>query len=336
MLELELLGLHSDGNYLVLTAEDGSRYTLLINDALRAAVRKDRPHLEAIHAANSSLSVKDIQVLIRAGASVEEIAMTYDISIDRLRKYERPIIAERTWAAERALSCRVNGDPDSPLLGDIVIDRLAARGVDPNFMEWTAIKKNDEPWEIVLTFVQGTTERQAHWSMSETGNGIYAIDEEAHWLTETAMPPTIPDIVVPITKAEDLQEPQQVENIDELLDQLSAVRGTRQNADIYGDDNSVSLPQSVTSDVDNVIAISSITGNTDKVDSTLFGDFSAVTNQESTSSVSDDELEETQLSLPVIQEEEAPIQTPKPVAKKTNKRQSVPTWDEIVFGGKIK
>lgn len=331
MLELELLGLHSDGNSLVLTAEDGSRYTLAINDALRAAVRKDRPHLEAIHAANSSLGVKDIQSLIRAGASIEEIALTYDLSLERLRKYERPIIAERTWAAERALSCRINGEADAPLLGDIVIDRLAARGVDPNFMEWTAIKKNNEPWEIILTFAQGTTERQAHWSMEETGNGIYAIDEEAHWLTETAMPPTIPDVVVPINTNTDADETvYKVENIDELLDQLSAVRGTRQNADILSETPDLfSDEEEYVSDtpVNNVVSIN------DNI-SPVAGDLSDNVTSISENTENESSLEETQLSLPVVEEFEAEI--PKPIAKKTNKRQSVPTWDEIVFGGKTK
>lgn len=365
VLELELLGLHNDGNYLVLTAEDGSRYTLLINDALRAAVRKDRPHLEAIHAANSSLSVKDIQKLIRAGASVEEIAVTYDLSIERLHKYERPILAERAWAAERALSCRINGELDAPLLGDIVIDRLAARGVDPNLMEWTAIKKNDDPWEIILTFVQGTIERQAHWSMEENGNGIFAIDEEAHWLTETAMPPTIPDIVVPIssTQTEDEKNDEDMpENTQQLLDQLSANRGIRQNADIYGEDIT---KQTQNHDVDNVIALSNISQiNNDQTEVNLFGALPNIHKDEDKQAnsynteennfhivdsenynkdaqnindeITNNQLEDTktQLSLPIIKTQENKMSASS--NRKPAKRQSVPTWDEIVFGGRTK
>ena len=41
--ELELVGLHDDGEHLVLSGPDGQRFRLRIDEPLRAAVRRDRP-----------------------------------------------------------------------------------------------------------------------------------------------------------------------------------------------------------------------------------------------------------------------------------------------------
>ena len=48
--ELELVGLHEDGEHVVLAAPDGQRYRLRIDEPLRAAVRRDRPQLEQLRA----------------------------------------------------------------------------------------------------------------------------------------------------------------------------------------------------------------------------------------------------------------------------------------------
>ena len=47
--ELELVGLHEDGEHLVLSAADGQKYRLRIDEALRAAVRRDRPPVSYTH-----------------------------------------------------------------------------------------------------------------------------------------------------------------------------------------------------------------------------------------------------------------------------------------------
>src|SRR5690554_3458298 len=54
MRELELDGIHDDGEHLLLVDSDGERYTLRIDKALRAAVRSDRPALNMIQAADAA------------------------------------------------------------------------------------------------------------------------------------------------------------------------------------------------------------------------------------------------------------------------------------------
>ena len=46
MIELELLGVNGDA--IVMTSANGERFTLVIDDALRAAVRRDRVPVETV------------------------------------------------------------------------------------------------------------------------------------------------------------------------------------------------------------------------------------------------------------------------------------------------
>lgn len=130
MAELELEGLHADGEHLVLVGPDGQRFRLLIDDALRAAVRRDRPQLEHLRSA-AHPRPRDIQSRIRAGESAEDVARLSDLPVEHVRKYEGPVLAERSWAAEQARAIAIGRESGAPRLGDLVIDRLAARGVPP-------------------------------------------------------------------------------------------------------------------------------------------------------------------------------------------------------------
>jgi hypothetical protein len=186
MVELELLGLHGDGEHLTLTDGDGRRYQVPIDDALRAAVRRDRPKLHDLPAdAGEPLRPKDIQALIRAGASVAEVAERSGLDEERVRRYEGPVVAERTWVVQQAQNQRVGHESDAPRLGDLVLDRLAARGVDTRTLEWDAVRRPGQAWEVLAVFVAGDREREARWEVDLGTRTLHAVDDEARWLSET-------------------------------------------------------------------------------------------------------------------------------------------------------
>jgi hypothetical protein len=138
MAELELEGLHADGEHLVLAGPDGTRHRLRVDDALRAAVRRDRPQLEQLRSPEQ-VRPREIQALIRGGATAEEIARESGLPVDRVRRYEGPVLAEREYVAEQARAVPIGRESGAPRLGDLVVDRLAARGVGPEGLEWTAV-----------------------------------------------------------------------------------------------------------------------------------------------------------------------------------------------------
>nr|WP_147988506.1 septation protein SepH [Streptomyces sp. t39] len=131
MPELRVVAVSNDGTRLVLKAADSTEYTLPIDERLRAAVRNDRARLGQIEIeVESHLRPRDIQARIRAGASAEEVAQLAGIPVERVRRFEGPVLAERAFMAERARKTPVRrpGENTGPQLGEAVQERLLLRG----------------------------------------------------------------------------------------------------------------------------------------------------------------------------------------------------------------
>ena len=268
MIELELLG--ANGDTVVLTDADGERYSVVIDDALRAAVRRDRiaalPQPTDAAPTDSPVRPKDLQSLMRAGASAEEVSAATGMDLEHVRKYEGPVTAERRWAVQQAQACRIGWGKDSPVLGDLVVDRLATRAVTPASLEWDAMREGRDPWRISLTFVQGAQEKQARWLLDLSARTVTALDDEARWLTEAASPsscradvfdqdsasepapsrsslrtsrtvPTgLPTVERPLDSARPESSPA-MDPTDALLADLASSRGRRVEVEIPDDEN---------------------------------------------------------------------------------------------------
>ena len=235
MIELELLGTSADGESLVLTDAQGERYSVLISDELRGATRRDRPRVE-LAPARPTLAPRDIQALLRAGATPHEIASEHGMEVSAVERFEAPVQAEKDYALTRARAVRVG--EGGPTMGDLVVDRLAARGVDPASLEWTATREAGEPWQIIVTFVQGAAEHAAHWHLSNSGS-LEAIDQEAQWLTEQVSVSPTASIFTPLPRTAPTPDPDEedLRNREAIVDQLNAVRGKRQQIDLDLDDD---------------------------------------------------------------------------------------------------
>jgi len=186
MAELELIGPADDGEHLVLASSDGTRFTLRIDEPLRAAVRRDRPQLEQLRAADAgTMPPREIQAQVRAGLSAEEVAELGGVTVAQVRRYEGPVLAEREFVATQARGTRVGRDPDSPVLGDLVTDRLAARHVDTSELVWDAWRPVGEPWHVAVSYDVGPDARRATWTFDQQSRTLTAVDDEGRWFSET-------------------------------------------------------------------------------------------------------------------------------------------------------
>lgn len=187
MRELELDGIHDDGEHAVLIDSDGERYTVRIDEALRAAVRRDRPALGMIQAAGSApLRPREIQAMLRAGRSAEEISEIAQVSVEHVRRYEGPVLAEREWTAQRARTFPVGRG--GPSLSSVVSERLAARQADED-VAWDAWRRTDGTWTLELSFSAGGRTRQAHWVADIDNRSVSPVDDEARWISDEDGPP---------------------------------------------------------------------------------------------------------------------------------------------------
>ena len=136
MQELRLVAVSEDGTYAVLTAPgSGGRFTLRIDDRLRIVARGQFSRLAQYEIeVESPLRPKEIQDRIRAGETAEEIADAAGVPIERVRRFEGPVLAERAYRAQEAQGATVRQSGDSGpgrSLGDLVEQGLRASGVDP-------------------------------------------------------------------------------------------------------------------------------------------------------------------------------------------------------------
>lgn len=183
MPELRVVAVSNDGSRLVLKAADSTEYFLPIDERLRAAVRGDRPRLGQIDV-ESHLRPRDIQARIRAGASAEEVAQLAGISVERVRRFEGPVLAERAFMAERArkTTVRRQGESTGPQLGDAVAERLLLRGAEKDSSVWDSWRRDDNTWEIVLLFRVSGQPQQARWTYDPPRRLVQPVDDEARAL----------------------------------------------------------------------------------------------------------------------------------------------------------
>ncbi|GIG20518.1 hypothetical protein Cch01nite_12420 [Cellulomonas chitinilytica] len=316
----------------------GEQFRLRIDEALRAAVRRDRPQLEQLRAESAgTLSPREIQARIRAGATTQEVADTAGIPVEHVRRYEGPVLAEREYVAEQARGTRVGRDAGAPTLGDLVTDRLATRGVDLSSLAWDAAREASGPWTVFARFSVADETREARWTFDASRRTVVADEDEARWLSETEIADepvsrrhlaAVRDVVFDFQAdgsvlsgdlvAPSAPEPDPVDETHTLLDDLRARRGTRQALELEDDD-------------------------TDEFEG--FGPQHAFDFQRLEQSVpgahpvdADHEAEAVVLPVPAAEPSvvDAPaeddVHAERPRARRG--RAKVPSWDEIVFGAK--
>ncbi|MFJ7769352.1 septation protein SepH [Streptomyces sp. NPDC097107] len=185
MPELRVVAVSNDGTRLVLKAADSTEYTLPIDERLRAAVRGDRPRLGQIEIeVESHLRPRDIQARIRAGATAEEVAQMAGIPVDRVRRFEGPVLAERAFMAERARKTPVRrpGENSGPPLGEAVQERLVLRGADKDTVQWDSWRRDDGTWEVLLVYLVAGEPHSASWTYDPPRRLVQAVDSEARAL----------------------------------------------------------------------------------------------------------------------------------------------------------
>ena len=185
MPELRVVAVSNDGTRLVLKAADSTEYTLPIDERLRAAVRNDRARLGQIEIeVESHLRPRDIQARIRAGASAEEVAQLGGIPVERVRRFEGPVLAERAFMAERARKTPVRrqGETTGPQLGEAVAERLLLRGAEKDTVLWDSWRRDDGTWEVLLVYRVAGEPHSASWTYDPPRRLVQAVDDEARAL----------------------------------------------------------------------------------------------------------------------------------------------------------
>ncbi len=204
MQDLRLVGVHDDGEHLLLSGTGGEMFQLPIDEALRtAASRTPAKAASGVGTAPIAMSPRDIQARIRSGATAAEVAELSGIPLAKVQRYEGPVLAEREYVAQQARKIEVASPSaghdsyrsffgDQPAtLDEMVTHRLRAHGIEPSSVEWDSWRRPDGSWNVVARFEAPSgahaaigEEPPAMWTFSPARKSLQNANRWAQQLSE--------------------------------------------------------------------------------------------------------------------------------------------------------
>jgi len=343
MQDLTLVGLTEDKTKLVLVSDSGEKFTLPADGRLRAALRGDQArHGQLEKRMDSALRPRDIQARIRSGETPEAVAEAAQTTVERIMNYATPVLAERAHIADRAQSASIRrrgGEGPARVLGDAVAEQLRSRNVDPESVDWDSWRREDGRWTLVAGFRSDDRSRRAEFLFDVQGRYVVAEDDEARWLVgerQTSKPQQPP--VAPPTATRRLSAVGPEEELPLGDDAIELVTGADEETPAAAAEATVDLTQTARDLRAGKTAKAGELGATGDADwmATQASDRPRTQAEEASEAppaAEDESAASTETSEP-SDTDEAPEPAPQP--KKTGRkgrRASVPSWDEIMFGG---
>ena len=334
MAHLTLAGLSEDGKRLLLVEDDGAEHTLDVDDALRAALRGEHARIGQLEITmDSSLRPRDIQARIRAGETAEAVAQAAQTTVDRIMAFAAPVLAERAHIAQRAQSSSVrrrSGETGARTLGEAVAAQLRSVNVDPAAVEWDSWRREDGRWTLSGAFSAPGRTGTATFAFDVRGNFVTLEDDHARWLVgEQVTRPAASTAPSVAASRDDLQQARQrrLSSVrpDELPlgeDAIEMVHDTEAGPTDVPDDAETTM------DLTEVAGLGGEQPIEAYVDEPVETSETEKSGQEPSGREPADGADEETAEPPVAADRPA-----KKPARKGRGRASVPSWDEIMFGG---
>jgi len=162
MQDLRVIGVESGA--LVVAADGGAEYRLPVTPSLRSQLRAAAPDSTPVE---RKAPPREIQSLIRSGLSPEQAAERTGADLAYVRRFEGPVLAERSHALRTALGVAVTvasdvqPDGDSSSFGGVIESRLdTAAATDRH---WTSYKDAEHGWLVSVSYVTQEVSRDATW-----------------------------------------------------------------------------------------------------------------------------------------------------------------------------
>jgi hypothetical protein len=308
MAHLTLTGVSDDGKRLLLVSDKGVEFTLDITPSLRGALNGETSRIGQLEIPmESALRPRDIQARIRAGETPEAVAEAAHTTVDKIMTYAGPVLAEREHVADRAQRSSVRRVPGESTggartLGDAVSAHLRSTNVDPTTVVWDAWRREDGRWSLVARFETPERRGTAGFTYDAPGNYVVLDDDDARWLVGEVVAGAAPP---PTPARNDLEQARQR--------RLSAV------------------PESELPLGEDAIELVTQDGS-----ASLEADSPVEAFLDESPASDDPELREEAAEAAALDDEDAGDEAEPPTRRQVTKkrgRASVPSWDEIMFGG---
>lgn len=330
---LRLISVSDDGLRMLLVDDEDREYTADIDDRLRAAleaVSTRRSEQTVNKTPSSSLRPRDIQTRIRAGESAEEVAAVAGTTVEKILAFAGPVLAEREHMAQRAQQASVRRRPGEAAstartLGEAVSAHFQTMYVDPESVNWDSYRRPDGRWKLTGEYETAERSGIAELTYDAPGNYVELDNDDARWLTGEKL------------EAAAAPEP------EPITDDLLAARRRRAKspaAQAPAAPAPVTPPPAPTSAPTPVKETKAAKPAAVDVDTPLeafLGDETPTEKQAPVPAEPEPVAEPAVVEAPAAEVEPEPAEEaqPKPAKKSSarRKRASVPSWDEIMFGG---
>lgn len=195
----ELKVIRTEDERLIVATDSGETFALVIDDVLRAEVR--RAHA-APESGGARPSPREIQAQIRAGLSANEVAQLLGARLEDVVRYEGPVLAEREHIVGLALAVpvllgAVDDAEAQPTFGAAMrakLGEVAAAGE-----RWTSWK-DPSGWIVKLQFQVGDIEHDARWSFDPRRSALQPLNADAQQLSRQG---SLPEGLIPRLRALD-------------------------------------------------------------------------------------------------------------------------------------
>lgn len=319
MRELGLDGLSEDGRFLI--ARDHSTeetFHIPADRRLSSLIDSTRGstsgQLET--SMDSSLNPRDIQTRIRRGESPEQVAEAAGVPVEQVMGFATPVLAEREYMCEQARKTtirRKHVGGAGVLLGALVDENVAAEGSSPDDVRWDSWRREDGRWTVIVTPTED--DEPATFLFDVKSRYVLPADEFAHDLVGDVALPDSGDMAI----ADALRERAAA------AAPLAEPPADEAAADVVDDDPTA--PEEA-AEREHHAAVSSIKEARDRrvLEQMAMADDEA-------EAAKTEKLEKDIADLEITIEHDVAVPDTLP-RKKKHERRRVPSWDEIMFGGK--
>lgn len=182
MQELKVIGVENGA--LLAASDDGARFRIEIDEVLQSRIRQAQPEQHT----GPKPSPREVQSQIRSGLSAEEVAQVTGASVEYIRRFEGPVLAEREHVVTSALAVPVHvvadvDTADEPAsFGGVIRERLAKLGAHGE--RWASWKDDERGWIVKLEFTADTIDHDARWSFEPRKQSLQPLNTEAVTLSQ--------------------------------------------------------------------------------------------------------------------------------------------------------